>query len=100
MRRFQPAVLVLMLGAACAPARTASVSGSASPAMADDGIGSAAPAVANDHTSAGESPAAEAPAPEAAAPEVSDASWVAVRSVDVERAGKGRRVTIALTRAP
>src|SRR5438093_3525920 len=100
MRRFQPAVLALMLGAACAPARTASVSGSASLAIADDGIGSADPAVADDHTPAGDAPAGEAPAPEAVAPEVSDAPWVAVRSVDVERAGTGRRVTIALTRAP
>src|SRR5213080_1783759 len=100
MRRFQPAVLALMLGAACAPARTASVSGSASLAIADDGIGSADPAVADDHTPAGDAPAGEAPAPEAVAPEVSDAPWVAVRSVDVERAGAGRRVKIALTRAP
>src|SRR5438093_1616179 len=71
MRRFQPAVLALMLGAACAPARTASVSGSASLAIADDGIGRADPAVADDHTPAGDAPAGEAPAPgaEAAPPE-------------------------------
>src|SRR3989442_11641314 len=106
MRRFQPAVLVLMLGAACAPARTASVSESASLAMAADGIGSAGPAAAGDQVAAADVPAAEAPAPEAEAaveaeaPPVPDAPWVAVRSVDVERVGTGRRVKIALTRAP
>src|SRR5436305_748615 len=52
MRRFQPAVLALMLGAACAPATTASVPGSASLAIADDGTGTGEPAVDDAHTPA------------------------------------------------
>jgi len=95
MRRFQPAVLALMLGAACAPARTASVSGPASLAMAEEAVGNA------DATATGDpAPAADAAAPEATAPAAPDAPWVAVQSVDVEPAGAGRRVKIALTRAP
>jgi len=95
MRRFQPALLALMLGAACAPARTASVSGPASLAMAEDAVGDAA-----DTATAGDPAPADAPAPAAAAPAAPDAPWVAVQSVDVEAAGAGRRVKIALTRAP
>src|SRR5439155_16459378 len=89
MRRFQPAILALMLGAACAPARTGSVSGSASPAMAEDGVGSADAAASGDPA-----PAADAPAPEATATAAQDAPWVAVQSVDVATDGAGRRVRI------
>jgi len=86
MRRFQPAVLAFMLGAACVPARIGSVAGPGSIAMAEDGT---------DHM-----PAGDAPSPAAAAEQAPAAPWVAVRHVDVEPAGAGRRVSIALTRAP
>src|SRR2546428_1672674 len=86
MRRFQPAVLAFMLGAACVPARIGSVAGPGSIAMAEDGT---------DHM-----PAGDAPSPAAAAEQAPAAPWVAVRHVDVEPAAAGRRANIARTPAP
>ncbi|TMA59727.1 MAG: AMIN domain-containing protein, partial [Deltaproteobacteria bacterium] len=62
--------------------------------MAEDAVGS------GDAAAADPAPAGDAPEPQAAAPAAPDAPWVAVESVDVEPAGAGRRVKIALTRAP
>ena len=63
MRRFQPAVLAFMLGAACVPARIGSVTGPGSIAMAEDEGGAVGAAVGTDHM-----PAGDAPSPAAAAP--------------------------------
>src|SRR5436853_623310 len=111
MRRSGGAVVLVVIGLACSPIKTArapadtpATTAGAEAAPGDTGLAAAGPGGAARKRAralgAAATPAAAAPVETPGAPPAGDTTPLAVRDVRVEPMGEGRRLVIELTRPP